>query len=112
MGDSVSVAGVVADGPGSVSIQTAAPGGREVTVSVPGVSDRREGAGDAGLVGIAGPAGADAGLAGERTRITAATSRTMARQPMRRVRDSIEGTFCENEAMKVTAGKTGNSGFR
>jgi hypothetical protein len=100
MGESVSVAGVVADGPGSVSIQTAALGGMEVMVSVPGVSDRSEGAGDAGpagteigLVGITGPTGAGAGLAGERTTITAATSRTMARQPMRRVRDSIAGTF-------------------
>jgi hypothetical protein len=91
MGDSGILAGVVADGEGSVSIQTSAPGGVDVMASLPGKSDRTGVSGAAGAVVTTGPgavpvrdtAGIDSGA------MTAAATSPAVRRQQRRRRERV-----------------------
>jgi hypothetical protein len=94
MGESGILAGLVADGAGSVSIQTAAPAGVEVMSSLPGKSD---GTGVSGAAGAMVPPGMGVVLVRKTAGIdsgtmTAAATRPAVRrqQRRRRVRVSID----------------------
>ena len=94
MGESGILAGVVADGAGSVSIQTAAPAGVDVMVSLPGKSAGTGVSGVAGTGVATGPGGRTvretAGI-DDGAMTAAATSPAVRRQQRRRrVRVSID----------------------